>query len=34
MMMQDPVKIPDVPGIVFLRKEGKEYVRYVTSRQY
>ena len=35
MLTQNPVKIPAVRGkISFLQKDGKEYVRYLTGRQY
>ena len=35
MLTQYPVKIPEIPGqISFFRKDGKEYVRYLTARQY
>ena len=35
MLTQDPVKIPDIPGkIVIMKKDGKEYIRYVTDRKY
>ena len=35
MLTQDPVKIPDIPGkISFKKSEDKEYVQYLTGREY
>ena len=35
MLTQGPVKIPNLPGkINFMRKDGKEYVRYLAGRKY
>lgn len=35
MLTRDPVKIPKIPGrINFMRKDEKEYVRYLADRTY